>query len=246
VQVAVANDRTRCIAVVHRRWLKVSKGSCAVYQHVDQGHRKQPRAASLAYSPTRRTYNMPRAAALKVQSAQNWHQTGTSLPRKTKKSAGANRLTLVFLGSPTWARTRDLRINRLSLILSAKPHECSLSGPTVSNILHSGYSLGTPDKPREYHWILDDSVHMIQLTSGASLASLMLFSVRLNVDPKSGQGTPMPGVPLNVSDGIQSRPMARNALGQDPTMSRPTRQSGRRLLVGGRRTFCARTFISLV
>jgi hypothetical protein len=35
---------------------------------------------------------------------------------------------LDFLGliwSPTWARTRDLRINRLALELPAKPHECS-------------------------------------------------------------------------------------------------------------------------
>ena len=50
---------------------------------------------------------------VKGQSPQNWHQTGTDLARKTKKSAGANLLTLAYLGSPTWARTRDLRINRL-------------------------------------------------------------------------------------------------------------------------------------
>ena len=31
--------------------------------------------------------------------------------QKTKKSAGENPLTLAYLGSPTWARTRDLRIN---------------------------------------------------------------------------------------------------------------------------------------
>ncbi len=42
---------------------------------------------------------------------QNWHQAGTSQAQKAKKSAGANLLTLAFLGSPTWARTRDLRIN---------------------------------------------------------------------------------------------------------------------------------------
>ena len=50
---------------------------------------------------------------LEVQPPSNWHQTGTNVLEKTKKSAGANRLTFVFLGSPTWARTRDLRINRL-------------------------------------------------------------------------------------------------------------------------------------
>jgi hypothetical protein len=32
--------------------------------------------------------------------------------QKAKKSAGANLLTLDLLGSPTWTRTRDLRINR--------------------------------------------------------------------------------------------------------------------------------------
>ena len=39
------------------------------------------------------------------------NSTATEAAQKTKKSAGANRLTFVFLGSPTWARTRDLRIN---------------------------------------------------------------------------------------------------------------------------------------
>jgi hypothetical protein len=41
--------------------------------------------------------------------------TATAASQETKKSAGANRLTLVFLGSPTWARTRDLRINSPAL-----------------------------------------------------------------------------------------------------------------------------------
>jgi hypothetical protein len=41
---------------------------------------------------------------------------------------------LAFFGSPTWARTRDLRINRLPLDLHANPHECSLSGVRASNI----------------------------------------------------------------------------------------------------------------
>ena len=52
---------------------------------------------------------------LEVHRPQNWHQTGTSVTQKTKKSAGANLLTFVFLGSPTWARTRDLRINSPAL-----------------------------------------------------------------------------------------------------------------------------------
>ena len=38
-----------------------------------------------------------------------------------------------LFGSPTWARTRDLRINRLPLDLAANPHECSLSGGRASN-----------------------------------------------------------------------------------------------------------------
>ena len=50
-----------------------------------------------------------------VHQPRNWHQTGTSQTQKAKKSAGANLLTLVFLGSPTWTRTRDLRINSPSL-----------------------------------------------------------------------------------------------------------------------------------
>jgi hypothetical protein len=50
-------------------------------------------------------------AVVEAHRPQNWHQTGTSPAQKAKKSAGANLLTLAFLGSPTWARTRDLRIN---------------------------------------------------------------------------------------------------------------------------------------
>ena len=46
-----------------------------------------------------------------VHQTRNWHQTGTSQTQKAKKSAGANLLTLDLLGSPTWTRTRDLRIN---------------------------------------------------------------------------------------------------------------------------------------
>ena len=41
--------------------------------------------------------------------------------------------SLSLFGSPTWARTRDLRINRLPLDLPANPHECSLSGVRASN-----------------------------------------------------------------------------------------------------------------
>ena len=43
------------------------------------------------------------------------NSTATATAQKAKKSAGANRLTLAFLGSPTWARTRDLRINSPAL-----------------------------------------------------------------------------------------------------------------------------------
>ena len=43
------------------------------------------------------------------------NSTATEATQKAKKSAGANLLTLVYLGSPTWARTRDLRINSPAL-----------------------------------------------------------------------------------------------------------------------------------
>jgi hypothetical protein len=41
----------------------------------------------------------------------NGNVTATGARQKAKKSADANLLTLVMLGSSTWARTRDLRIN---------------------------------------------------------------------------------------------------------------------------------------
>jgi hypothetical protein len=43
------------------------------------------------------------------------NSTATEAAQKTKTSADANRLTIVYLGSSTWARTRDLRINRSAL-----------------------------------------------------------------------------------------------------------------------------------
>ena len=43
------------------------------------------------------------------------NSTATEPAQKAKKSAGANLLTFALLGSPTWARTRDLRINSPAL-----------------------------------------------------------------------------------------------------------------------------------
>ena len=37
------------------------------------------------------------------------------------------------IGSPTWARTRDLRINRLAFNITCKPHKCSIRGVCASN-----------------------------------------------------------------------------------------------------------------
>ena len=58
-----------------------------------------------------RTHHIGRDSLDYVHRTRNWHQTGTSQTQKAKKSAGANLLTLDLLGSPTWTRTRDLRIN---------------------------------------------------------------------------------------------------------------------------------------
>ncbi len=43
------------------------------------------------------------------------NSTATARPEKTKGLAGNHQLTPVILGSPTWARTRDLRINSPAL-----------------------------------------------------------------------------------------------------------------------------------
>ena len=43
------------------------------------------------------------------------HEQDTERIQKTKGLAGNHRLTPVILGSPTWARTRDLRINSTRL-----------------------------------------------------------------------------------------------------------------------------------
>jgi hypothetical protein len=64
-------------------------------------------------SPTVATHDRYRSATSsgKWEPTTYGNSTATEAFRKTKKSAGANLLTSVFLGSPTWARTRDLRIN---------------------------------------------------------------------------------------------------------------------------------------
>ena len=54
-------------------------------------------------------------AVLLPQVVERVARDGTKSIQKAKKSAGANLLTLAFLGSPTWARTRDLRINSPAL-----------------------------------------------------------------------------------------------------------------------------------
>ena len=51
-------------------------------------------------------------------------------------------------GSPTWARTRDLRINRLAVDRPASPHECSLFGVRVSNTSWPFRSKTAPNVPR--------------------------------------------------------------------------------------------------
>ena len=64
---------------------------------------------------------------------------------------------LEFLGSPTWARTRDLRINSRPLDLPANRHECCAFRVLVSNIsclLRPSCARGRPSLK---HWILEAS-----------------------------------------------------------------------------------------
>src|SRR5678816_2951218 len=68
--------------------------------------------------------------------------------RKTKGLAGNHRLTPVILGSPTWARTRDLRINSRWFGSSCMPRQCSLSGVRTSNTFESLASISTGLEPR--------------------------------------------------------------------------------------------------
>src|SRR5450755_3399220 len=61
------------------------------------------------------------------RASRNGCEIGTSWFHKNKKSDGANRLTLAIHGSPTWARTRVLRINRMAvswaILLHALPQQ---------------------------------------------------------------------------------------------------------------------------
>jgi hypothetical protein len=53
-----------------------------------------------------------------------------------------------FIGSPTWARTRDLRINSRWFGSSCRPRQCSLSGVRTSNTFESFASISTGLEPR--------------------------------------------------------------------------------------------------
>ena len=53
-----------------------------------------------------------------------------------------------FFGSPTWARTRDLRINSRWFGSSCRPRQCSLSGVRTSNTFESFASISTGLEPR--------------------------------------------------------------------------------------------------
>jgi hypothetical protein len=75
--------------------------------------------------------------------------------QKTKGLAGNHRLTPVILGSPTWARTRDLRINSRSLGSGCRPRQCSLCGSSASNMFWSVSSTSTGLERRIDYWILE-------------------------------------------------------------------------------------------
>ena len=95
----------------------------------------RPGSKATATAPAARKQQPSRGDAGRGQSPQDWHQTGTRVGRKTKKSAGANLLTLVFLGSPTWARTRDLRINSPALYrLSYRGTALNYSGVSPASL----------------------------------------------------------------------------------------------------------------
>jgi len=53
-----------------------------------------------------------------------------------------------FIGSPTWARTRDLRISSRWFGSSCRPRQCSLSGVRTSNTFESFASISTQLEPR--------------------------------------------------------------------------------------------------
>ena len=63
----------------------------------------------------------------------------TDRTEKTKGLAGNHRLTPAIFGSPTWARTRDLRINR-----RIQPLSLSGCGRAHEGRLESSRSSGSP------------------------------------------------------------------------------------------------------
>jgi hypothetical protein len=58
-------------------------------------------------------------------------------------------------GSPTWARTRDLRINRRLVGSGCRPRQCSLSGGRTSNTFEPVSSISTGLECRIDYWILE-------------------------------------------------------------------------------------------
>jgi hypothetical protein len=78
--------------------------------------------------------------------------------RKRKGLASLQGLDFPTLfGSPTWARTRDLRINRRSVGSGCRTRQCSLSRVRTSNTFKSVSSISTGLERRIDYWILEAS-----------------------------------------------------------------------------------------
>ena len=102
----VTNQPYRCKALSEGEGRELDSGRLRTHCASRRPARSQSRGADATKGMT---------AGPQAHRPQDWHQTGTSVTQKAKKSAGANLLTFAFLGSSTWARTRDLRINSPAL-----------------------------------------------------------------------------------------------------------------------------------
>ena len=120
---------TQCPSSDGQKWVASSRSSARLTaqeltlrptDQLKRGLKNRPERAATSPRPVVRplpvaSQKLDRLAAI----------SDTDRIQKTKGLAGNHRLTPVILGSPTWARTRDLRINSCGFADFARLHETS-------------------------------------------------------------------------------------------------------------------------
>ena len=143
----------------------------------------------------------------------------------------AARISSFTYGSPTWARTRDLRIDRRSIRSGCRPRQCSLSGVRTSNTFESFASISTGLEPRTTtgYW-----KRFRPRIPGCSAASITLLGRDVGIDDRHGTSARMPCPRRESSSEARFTQAMQKAFGQRNRCRGCVAREGRLHLVGDR------------